>query len=109
MSIADPDILSEKTADALAKAEKAGSTSSRSKRNSDTQMEDFDIDAFSKDYKLTSTKGTKREHIFARAEMHRGAWQSNDAGRRPRDRFGDGPVVERQVQTTDSLRLLVFA
>src|SRR5690242_82542 len=95
MSLADPDSLSEKKDDALAKSEKAGSASLRSKSDGDIQMNDFDIDAFSKDYRLTSIKNTRKEYIFARAETHRGAWQVYDAGRRPRDRFGVGPAVER--------------
>ncbi|KAJ4991781.1 misato Segment II myosin-like domain-containing protein [Stagonosporopsis vannaccii] len=97
MSIANPEVQSANMTDALAKAEKAGSASLRSKSDRD-MMEDFDIDAFSKDYRLTSTKDTRREHIFARAETHRGAWQSYNTGRRPRDRFSDGPAVERQVR-----------
>lgn len=96
MSLSDPDVLIERTADSLSKAERAGSTTSRSTDDGHYKMENFDIDAFSKDYKLASIKSTKREHIFARAESYRGAWQlSEHAGRHPRDRFGDAPAVER--------------
>ncbi|KAF2624888.1 protein DML1 [Macroventuria anomochaeta] len=96
MSIADPDVLSEKTTEGIARAEKAGSTTLRRTSESETQLSSFDIDAFSKDYRLASSKGSKKEHIFARAEACRGAWSlSDDAGRNPRDKFGDGPGVKK--------------
>ncbi|KAH6644632.1 protein DML1 [Boeremia exigua] len=96
MSIADPNVLSENAKDALGAAGKDKSALLEHQSRSDNQMSSFDIDAFSKDYKLAFIKERKREHIFARAEAYRGAWQmSDDSGRSPRDRFGDGPAVER--------------
>ncbi|KAF1927184.1 mtDNA inheritance protein dml1 [Didymella exigua CBS 183.55] len=96
MSIADPDVLSEETADKLLNAGKVGPTNPRQTSESEAQLSSFDIDAFTKDYRLASSKGSKREHIFARAEACRGAWSlSEEAGRNPRDRYGDGPVLQR--------------
>ncbi|KAJ8112019.1 hypothetical protein OPT61_g5519 [Boeremia exigua] len=98
MSIANPDVLADKTTEGLANAQNAGSASSRHRGECNTDMSDFDIDAFTKDYRIASRKDVKREHIFARAESYRGAWQlSDDAGRDPRDRFGDGPAVQRYI------------
>lgn len=98
MSIADPKVLSDKTTDEVARAEKVGSTNSGRASESEAQLNSFDIDAFSRNYRLASNKGNKREHIFARAESCRGAWNlPNDAGRNPRDRFGDGPSLQRYV------------
>lgn len=109
MSIADPDVLTEKTTNEIARAEKVGSTSSRRTSESEAQLSSFDIDAFSKDYRLASSKGSKREHIFARAEACRGAWSlPDDAGRDPRDRFGDGPGLQRYVQKYHISRVFVF-
>lgn len=96
MSIANPEVLSKKSAEALAEAKEVGTTTSNRKSGNDSKLSAFDIDSFSKDYKLAMTKDIKREHIFARAESYRGAWQLlDDPGRRPRDRYGDGPAVER--------------
>jgi hypothetical protein len=101
MSIADPDDLSEKTADEMAGAEKVGSTGSRRTSEGEACLSSFDFDAFTKDYRVVSRKGSKKEHIFARAEACRGAWNlSDDAGRNPRDRFGDGPRLQRYVQAS---------
>jgi hypothetical protein len=98
MSIADPEALSEKATEELASAKKAGSTTSKRMSAGETQLSSFDIDTFSKDYRLASGKAGKKEHIFARAEACRGAWSlSDDPGRDPRDRFGDGPGVQRYV------------
>lgn len=106
MSIADPDVLSEKMKEAIGRHEKAGSTTSRRTSGSEPQLSSFDIDAFSKDYKLAMSKASKREHIFARAEACRGSWNlSEDAGRNPRDRFGYGPGVQRYVPLNSSSRL----
>lgn len=96
MSIVDPDILSEKSAEGLTRAEKAGSTTARRMSNDGDKLSTFDIDTFSKDYKLVSSKSSKEEHIFARAEAYRGAWSlSGNAGRDPRDRYRDGPGVRK--------------
>ncbi|KAJ4325232.1 mtDNA inheritance, partitioning of the mitochondrial organelle [Neodidymelliopsis sp. IMI 364377] len=98
MSVADPDILAKKSSEAIAKAEKAGSAASRHESDSEAQLSSFDVDVFSKDYRLASRKADKKEHIFARAEACRGAWNlSDDAVRDPRDKFGDGPGVQRYI------------
>lgn len=101
MSIADPDVLSEKTTAGIAKVKEVASVNSRDTSESEIQLYNFDIDTFSKDYRLASSKASKKEHVFARAEACRGAWSlSNEAGRDPRDRFGDGPGVQRYVYLT---------
>lgn len=98
MSIADPDVLSQKADERLAKAATAQTTNARDMNEDVTKMANFDMDAFSKDYPLVSKKDNRSEHIFARAEAYRGAWDlSERGGRDPRDRFGDGPAVERYV------------
>jgi len=96
MSIADPEVLSQKADERLAKAAAAQTTNARDMNEDVTKMTSFDMDAFSKDYPLVSKKDNRSEHIFARAEAYRGAWDlSERGGRDPRDRFGDGPAVER--------------
>ena len=98
MSIADPKVLSEKSTEAIGRPEEVGSTTLRRTSDSETQLSSFDIDAFSKDYRLATGKASKKEHVFARAEACRGAWNlSGSAGRNPRDRFGDGPGLQRYV------------
>lgn len=98
MSVADPDILSEKTAEEMARAEKVGSADSRRMSEAEVHLGSFDFDAFTRDYRVASHKSGRREHIFARAEACRGAWNlSDDAGHNPRDRFGDGPGLQRYV------------
>lgn len=98
MNIADPDVLSERTKDELARSEKTNSKTSEYSSEDVTELESFDIDTFTKDYRLVSSKTNRSEHIFARAEAYRGAWSLSDkAGRNPRDRFGSGPAVERYV------------
>ncbi|KAJ4395523.1 mtDNA inheritance, partitioning of the mitochondrial organelle [Didymella pomorum] len=96
MSVADPDIRSEKTTEEMVRARKMGSTGSRRTSESEANLSSFDFDAFTRDYRVASHKGGKRDHIFARAEACRGAWNlSDDAGHSPRDRFGDGPGLQR--------------
>lgn len=104
MSVADPDVLSEKTTEELARAEKVRTTGSRRTSESEAHLSSFDVDAFTRDYRVASHKRGRREHIFARAEACRGAWSlSNDAGRNPRDRFGDGPGLQRYVLNVVSI------
>lgn len=98
MSVADSEVLLEKSTEANAKAERAGFTTSRRASGGEAQLSSFDIDTFSKDYRLASSKSNKKDHVFARAEAYRGTWSLADgAGRNPRDRFGDGPGVQRYV------------
>jgi hypothetical protein len=104
MSIADPDILSKKTTEDMARAEKVGSTDSRRTSESETHLSSFDFDAFTRDYRVASHKGGKKDHIFARAEACRGAWSlSEGGGRNPRDRYGDGPGLQRYVPNVVSI------
>lgn len=109
MSIADPDVLSEKLTEESVRAEKAGSTTLRHMSESEPQLARFDIDAFSKDYRLASSRASKKEHVFARAEACRGAWGlSKNAGRDPRDRYGDGPGVHRYVPLLHVVRMFTL-
>jgi len=104
MSVADPDVLSEKTTEEMARSEKVGSTGSRRTSENEAQLGSFDFDAFTRDYRVASHKGGKRNHIFARAEACRGAWSlSDDAGHNPRDRFRDGPGLQRYVPNVVSI------
>lgn len=104
MSVADPDIRSEKTTEEMVRAQKMGSTGSRRTSESEANLSSFDFDAFTRDYRVASHKGGKRDHIFARAEACRGAWNlSDDAGHSPRDRFGDGPGLQRYVPNVVSI------
>ncbi|KAJ4373126.1 mtDNA inheritance, partitioning of the mitochondrial organelle [Neocucurbitaria cava] len=97
MSIADPDVLSQKASDEMASAEKAGSVTSRRTSEGEDQLSGFDIDVFTRDYRVASRRPGRKEHIFGRAEASRGDWTLSDdnVGRDPHDRFDDGPVVQR--------------
>lgn len=97
MSIADPDVLSEKASEQIVRAEKVGSTTSGLPSEGDEdQLGEFDMDVFTKDYRLTMARPKRREHIFGRAEASRGEWNlAEDRDRR--DRFGKGPTVQRYV------------
>lgn len=98
MSIADPDVLSQKADERLAKAATAQTTNARDVNEDVIKTTSFDMDVFSKDYPLVSKKDNRSEHIFTRAEAYRGAWDlAERGGRDPRDRFGDGPAIERYV------------
>ncbi|KAF2120000.1 tubulin domain-containing protein [Lophiotrema nucula] len=96
MSIADPDVLEEKAEDRIAQAEKAGSTGSKRESDGDEELTSFDIDVYTKDYRIGSAGRARKEHIFGRAEASRGEWDiaENDE-RDPHDRFSDGPAVQR--------------
>lgn len=105
LSIADPDVLSEKATEQIAQAEKVGSTTSeRTKEEDDDQLNEFDIDTFTKDYRTApSTRKRAREHIFGRVESSRGDWNLSSSGetRDPHDRFREGPALQRYVTSTD--------
>lgn len=96
MSVADPDVLSEKASAQIAQAEKAGSTTSHQTSEIDEQLTTFDIDAFTKDYRIGASRSGKRDHVFGRAEAARGDWNLPE-DRDPHDRFGNGPAVQRYV------------
>lgn len=98
MSIADPDVLSEKTAEEAESAAKAGSTRPKRASEDEEQLTDFDIDVFTRDYR-TPTGRAKKEHVFGRAEASRGEWSlSDDSERDPHDRFDNRPVLQRYVE-----------
>ena len=97
MSVADPDILSNKAADEVAHVEKTGSMASQRTSESDDSLSKFDIDVFARDYRVISRSG-KKEHVFGRAEVSRGNWSlPDDSGRDPHDRFNHGPALQRYV------------
>ncbi|KAJ4292025.1 mtDNA inheritance, partitioning of the mitochondrial organelle [Kalmusia sp. IMI 367209] len=96
MSLADPDVLSEKASAQIAHAEKAGSTTSHRTSEADEQLTKFDVDSFTKDYRIGALRPTRRDHVFGRAEAARGDWNVLE-DRDPNDRFGEGPVVQRFV------------
>lgn len=107
MSVADPDVLSEKASEQIAQAEKAGSTTShRTSEGDNDQLADFDIDAFTKDYRIGRSNPQKREHIFGRAEASRGEWNLAE-DRDPHDRFSEGPVVQRCVTSKTSPDIII--
>ena len=97
LSIANPDVLLEKASKEIGHADKVGSTTSRGASEGDeAPLTEFDIDVFSKDYRLGWSRPKKRDHVFGRAEASRGAWNLAEEGE-PRDRLGEGPVVQRCV------------
>jgi hypothetical protein len=100
MSIADPDLLSDNASNNIAQAEKSGSMTPRHASEGDDQLSSFDIDAFTRDYRIASKSG-KKEHVFGRAEVSRGEWSLSEdsAGRDPHDRFNREPALQRYVVT----------
>ncbi|KAF2203076.1 mtDNA inheritance protein dml1 [Delitschia confertaspora ATCC 74209] len=101
MSIANPDLLEEKSNVKTAQAEKAGAKYRKLNGKShddddDEELPEFDMDVFTIDYKIDSRKAQKREHIFGRAETYRGEWDiSKNSERDPHDRFSQRPAVQR--------------
>jgi hypothetical protein len=99
MSVADPDVLSEKSSDRNDGAEKVSSSISRhDSEENDEHMTNFDMEFFTKDYRVANARRHKKEHIFGRAEISRGEWNlSEDGGqiRDPHDRFNKGPALQR--------------
>ncbi|KAF1954835.1 hypothetical protein CC80DRAFT_550012 [Byssothecium circinans] len=103
LSVADPDVLSEKASSKIARAEKVGSRAGGRRGDDDGDGEgealaSFDIDCFSREYRVESgRRGGKekkrKEHVFGRAEAMRGEWMVG-AERDVRDRFREGPVVQ---------------
>jgi hypothetical protein len=97
MSVADPDVLLDKAFDEAQHAEKVGSTTSRQDSEGDDHLNSFDIDTFTRDYRVASRRG-KKEHVFGRAEASRGEWAlSDDSEHDPHDKFNHGPAVQRYV------------
>ncbi|KAF2647791.1 protein DML1 [Lophiostoma macrostomum CBS 122681] len=100
MSVADPDVLDEKSEELIAQAEKAGSMTSRpTSESGEEQLTDFDIDIFTKNYRLASTNMRKKEHVFGRVESSRGEWTlpENENTDRHHNRFSNGPALQRYV------------
>ena len=108
MSVADPAVLSERTSTEIAQAEKTGSTTSPQTSEVGDNLTGFDIDAFTKDYRIGASRPAKRNHVFGRAEAVRGDWNLTE-DLDPHDRFGDGPAVQRYVTFTDPLTMISFA
>jgi hypothetical protein len=96
LSVADPDVLSEKASAQIAQAEKTGSITSHQASDGDEQLTDFDIDTLTKDYRIGASRPSKRSHVFGRAEAARGDWNLTE-DRDPHDRFGNGPALQRYV------------
>ncbi|KAH8731653.1 tubulin domain-containing protein [Phaeosphaeriaceae sp. PMI808] len=96
MSIADPEVLSDNVPKATEKIEKTNSMTPQQTREDSTHLSGFDIDVFSRDYRVSSKSG-KKEHIFGRAEVSRGDWNLSQNGdmRDPHDRFDQGPSLQR--------------
>jgi hypothetical protein len=97
LSIADPEVLAEKSSEQTSRAEKVSSTVPQRTSEADVdQLTEFDIDAFTKDYRLGNARFRKKDHIFGRAEASRGGWNLAD-DRNPRDQLDGGPIVQRYV------------
>lgn len=108
MSIADPNVLSDKAADIAESMAKLGTRRSRQTSEGDDELTEFDIDVFTRDYR-TATGKAKKEHVFGRAEASRGEWSLSDDGENdPHDRFNNGPVVQRCVQYLFLVNTLPF-
>lgn len=103
LSIADPDVLSSKVSTVTAQAEKSGSIvarqSSEDRDDRDDILSSFDIDTFTKDYRIAGLGSRKKEHIFGRVESSRGEWSVLESGteRDPHDRFNEDPALQRYV------------
>lgn len=98
MSIADPEVLSQNSdSKGVGEANKTGSMTSQHSSEDSQQLSSFDIDVFTRDYRLNSAIGKKEEHIFGRAETSRGHWDhsENSVGRDPHDGFDQGPALQR--------------
>jgi hypothetical protein len=96
MSIADSEVLLDNASTEVAQAEKAGSMTSRQTSEGDGELSSFDIDVFTRDYRVALRSG-KKEHVFGRAEVSRGSWSLSEDGeaRDPHDRFNRGPALQR--------------
>jgi hypothetical protein len=99
MSIADPDVLSDNACEENAQAEKTGSMTSRHTSEGDEELSKFDLDVFTRDYRVATPRLSKKEHVFGRAEVSRGNWSLSDESEPcdPHDRFNQGPSLQRYV------------
>jgi len=97
MSIADPEVLSDKVQQATSYTEKSGSVTSRRASEDEDSLSRFDMDVFTREYR-TATRTKETEHVFGRAEGLRGDWDlAGNHGRDPHDRFDRGPSIQRYV------------
>jgi len=97
MSIADPEVLSDKVQQATSHTEKSGSVTSRRASEDEDSLSRFDMDVFTREYR-TATRTKETEHVFGRAEGLRGDWDlAGHDGRDPHDRFDRGPSIQRYV------------
>jgi len=97
MSIADPEVLSDKVQQATSYTEKSGSVTSRRASEDEDSLSRFDMDVFTREYR-TATRTKETEHVFGRAEGLRGDWDlAGHDGRDPHDRFDRGPSIQRYV------------
>lgn len=99
MSIADPDVLSNKTLDETATPQKTGSMMSNNNSEDGTALDDFDIDLFARDYRALSSRPRGKPHTFGRAEVLRGDWNYTEYGdgHDPHDRYRQGTAIQRYV------------
>lgn len=103
MSVADPDVLSQKDSRDPTSVERSGSVTSPRTSSTDDDLTNFDIDSFTRDYRLNTARRNKREHVFGRAETSRGDWTIHDELEEhdPHDRFNNGPSIQRYVIIVD--------
>ncbi|KAL5115679.1 mtDNA inheritance, partitioning of the mitochondrial organelle [Pleosporales sp. CAS-2024a] len=96
MSIADPGELSENSTKESGLAEKAGSMTSRQTSEGDEEVSQFDIDVFTRDYRVASRSRKKKEHVFGRAQVSRGDWNlaGDSEAHNPHNRFHHGPLLQ---------------
>ncbi|KAF2276862.1 tubulin nucleotide-binding domain-like protein [Westerdykella ornata] len=101
MSIADPDVLTNKASPDVMEVEKVTSrvaTPRGEEVGNENGLDEFDIDVFTKDYRTAGAPKRRRDHIFGRVGISRGDWsKSPNDEYGARDRFNDGPLVERHV------------
>lgn len=95
LSLADPDVLASRSASDSRQPDKTASTVYGEDEEGD-DLRSFDIDVFTKDYRVSRVGPRKKEHIFGRVETARGNWDLEDADQRdPHDRFNEGPAMQR--------------
>lgn len=99
-NIADSEVLLNNAPKTEAQAEKSGSITPRhtSEADNNDKLSNFDIDVFSRNYRVNSRPG-KKEHIFGRAEISRGNWDLSEEedAHDPHNRFNHGPALQRWV------------
>jgi len=103
LSVSDPNELSKARAAENAQFQHSHTSNTTRKdifADDEVRLTRFDMDLFSRDYKIRTSKDHKKEHVFGRTEAARGEWEvAQGADRDPHDRFGDGPALQRYVTT----------